>query len=99
MTLDLNLDDADETVTRSDLIGYFHPREIVADSSLSVSRRRALLAYWMSDANAISGAPWARHSGYVATNLTDLRQALQHLDEIEAMYGAMSSLGSQHSAA
>jgi hypothetical protein len=99
MTIDLNFDDVDETVTRSDQIGYFHPREIVADGSLSVSRRRALLAYWMSDANAIVGARWTRHSGYFATNLADLREALQELDEVEAMFGAMSGQGSHHSAA
>lgn len=85
MTMNSNFVEAEERVGRSDLIGYFHPREIVADVSLSIGRRRALLAYWMSDVNAIPGAPWMRRSGYVTTSLADLRKALTDLDEVEAM--------------
>lgn len=85
MTMNAEFVEAEERVGRSDLIGYFHPREIVADISLPVSRRRALLAYWMSDANAIPGTPWMRRSGYVTATLADLRKALTDLDEVEAM--------------
>ena len=88
MTVNLEPDDELQPVNRSDLIGYFHPREIVADASLSVARRRALLAYWMSDANAIPGTPWMRRSGYVSATLADLREALLSLDALEAMFGA-----------
>lgn len=88
MTVNLEPDDELQPVNRSDLIGYFHPREIAADASLSVARRRGLLAYWMSDANAIPGTPWMRRSGYVSATLADIREALLSLDAVEAMYGA-----------
>lgn len=84
MTMNSQFVKAEERIGRSDLIGYFHPREIVADISLPIGKRRALLAYWMSDANAIPGAPWMRRSGYVTTTLADLRKALTDLDEVEA---------------
>lgn len=99
MTINLELGEAENPVGRSDLVGYFHPREIVADASLSVDRRRALLAYWMSDANAIAGAPWMRTSGYVATALADLRKALHDLDEIEAMMASRVNSDSRLTAA
>lgn len=77
-----NLDDELE-VRRSDLIGYYHPREIVADASLTVSRRRALLAHWLSDANAVRGAPGLRRSSAgVTVSVDELRAALCRLDEM-----------------
>ena len=57
---DLEGDELD--VNRSDLMGYFHPREIVADQTLSLARKRALLAHWGSDVNAVRGAPAFRCS-------------------------------------
>lgn len=98
MTMNAEFVEAEERIGRSDLIGYFHPREIVADISLPTSRRRALLAYWMSDANAIPGAPWMRRSGYVTTTLADLRKALADLDEVEAMLMSKTMPNSQFDA-
>jgi hypothetical protein len=70
-------------VRRADLVGYFHPREIVADASLTVSRRRALLAHWLSDANAVRGAPGLRRSSAgVTVSVDELRAALCRLDEM-----------------
>lgn len=75
--------DIDElNVSRSDLVGYFHPREIVADATLSVARKRALLAFWSSDFNAVRGAPALRRSGHgVTTTIDALKAALSQLDD------------------
>lgn len=83
MLLDVDAfgDDDELNVSRGDLVGYFHPREIVADATLSVSRKRALLAFWSSDFNAVRGAPALRRSGHgVTTTIDDLKAALRHLD-------------------
>ena len=81
--LDLNNPFEDLEITRADFIGYYHPREIVADPLLTVVRKRALLARWLSDANALLGAPTLRRSpaGVTAT-VEHLRQAQDHLDEM-----------------
>ena len=80
--------DVDE-VQRSDLIGYYHPREIVADQSLSVARRRALLAHWLSDRNAVRGVPGLRSTSTgVTASVDDLRAALCALDRVEEMVPA-----------
>jgi hypothetical protein len=75
--------DIDElNVSRSDLVGYFHPREIVADATLSVARKRALLAFWSSDFNAVRGVPALRRSGHgVTTTIDALKAALSQLDD------------------
>jgi len=82
--LDLITNAADDlAVTRSDFVGYFHPREIVADPELTVARKRALLSRWLSDANAISGAPHIRRSpAGVTVSVDQLRQSLDKLDEM-----------------
>jgi hypothetical protein len=87
----------DLLITRADFIGYFHPREIVADPELTVARKRALLARWMSDANSVSGAPDIRRSpAGVTTTVGHLRDALAKLDEmVEAI--ALAELGQRSS--
>ncbi len=84
------LDPSDvEEVVRSDLIGYYHPREIVADDSLSVARRRALLAHWLSDRNAVRGVPALRSTSTgVTASVDDLQAALCALDRVEEMVPA-----------
>jgi hypothetical protein len=78
---DLDTLDAEDGVTRADLIGYYHPREIVADMSLTVGRRRELVSFWLSDFNAVRGAPGLRRSGAgVTATVDDLRAALADLD-------------------
>lgn len=81
--VDLRAANDDELdVQPGDLAGYFHPREIVADASLTVWRRRALLAHWLSDANAVLGMPGLRRSDAgVTTTVDDLTSALAELDE------------------
>jgi hypothetical protein len=72
-------------VERSDLMGYYHPREIVADTSLSVARRRALIAHWLSDRNAVRGVPGLRSTSTgVTASVDELKAALSALDDAEA---------------
>jgi len=74
--------DMDE-ISRADFVGYYHPREIVADPALTVARKRALLSRWMSDANALPNAPAIRRSpAGVTTTVDELRTALNKLDEM-----------------
>lgn len=73
----------DLEVTRADFVGYYHPREIVADPLLTVERKRVLLAHWLSDANVLPGHPAIRRSpAGVTTSVDHLRQAMDHLDEM-----------------
>jgi hypothetical protein len=87
----------DLQITRVDFVGYYHPREIVADPELTIARKRALLARWMSDANAVSGAPDIRRSpAGVTTTIAHLRDALAKLDEmVEAI--ALAEIGQRSS--
>jgi hypothetical protein len=39
---------------------FDHPRDVLADASLSVSEKRAILASWASDASAIASSPSLR---------------------------------------
>jgi hypothetical protein len=39
---------------------FEHPRDVLADLSLSVSEKRAILASWASDASAIASCPSLR---------------------------------------
>lgn len=91
--------DDDLPVRRGDLITYYHPREIVADGSLSIARRRQLLAFWLSDANALPSAPSIRSSGRTTTTVDELRDALIALDELEAMIASRSNRTSQQTVA
>lgn len=87
--LDLDTNSADDLeLARADFIGYFHPREIVADPELTVARKRALLAHWLSDANTLSGAPHIRRSpAGVTTSVDALRDGLDKLDEMVEAIG------------
>ena len=68
-------------LTRADFMGYWHPREIVADPELTIARKKALLAHWASDANAVSGAPQIRRSpAGVTASLDQIRKAMDRLD-------------------
>ena len=84
--------DLDE-IRRVDFIGYYHPREIVADPTLTIARKRALLSRWLSDANALPNSPTIRRSpAGVTTSVDELRTALSKLDEmVEAI--ALAELG------
>lgn len=68
-------------VTDSDLIGYWKASDIVEDPSLSVSRKRAMLAHWASDIHAVAGAPALRNARGVTVSIDSLLEALAKLDD------------------
>jgi hypothetical protein len=77
------LDDLDATVSDADLIGFFHPREIVRDPMLTLGRKRQLVSYWLSDIHAVAGAPAFRAYQFGPTvTVDDLFEALKQLDEM-----------------
>lgn len=98
--LDLITNPSDDLeVSRADFVGYFHPREIVADPELTIARKRALLAHWLSDANTLPGAPHIRRSpAGVTVSVEHLRTSLDKLDDmVEAI--AFAELNSNGAAA
>ncbi len=60
---------------------FSHPDDVVADATLSVAEKRALLARWLSDANALTFAPALRQAESGAIVSVDaIMQALKALD-------------------
>jgi hypothetical protein len=75
--------DFEATVCDADLIGYFHPREIVQDPQLTVERKRQLISYWLSDVHAVPNAPAFRSYQFgPAVTVDDLRASLEKLDSM-----------------
>lgn len=70
----------DLEVTDMDLVGYDRASDIVADPSISPSRKRALLAYWASDLHAVAGSPSLRCVGGVTNTIDSILDALCSLD-------------------
>jgi hypothetical protein len=61
---------------------FDHPRDVVTDSTLSFSEKRAILASWASDATAIASCPSLRapHSLKAPVHIDDIFEALCALD-------------------
>jgi hypothetical protein len=61
---------------------FDHPRDVVADSSLSVSKKRAILTSWASDASAIASCPSLRAPASLKAPVTidEILEALCELD-------------------
>src|SRR6185437_5614087 len=61
---------------------FDHPRDVLADPSLSVSDKRAILASWASDASAIASCPSLRApAGLKApVSIDEILEALCKLD-------------------
>jgi hypothetical protein len=79
-TVDANFD---AFVSDSDLIGYYHPNEIVQDPVLTLARKRQLLAYWASDVHAVTGTPGLRSYAFgPVVSIDALQAALAKLDEM-----------------
>jgi hypothetical protein len=72
--------DLDE-VTDADLVGYWRAADIVSDPAISVTRKRALLAFWASDIHAVAGAPALRSARGVTVSIDSLFDALAALDD------------------
>ncbi|MGY8676617.1 hypothetical protein Q2941_02210 [Bradyrhizobium sp. UFLA05-153] len=61
---------------------FDHPRDVLADPSLSTSEKRAILASWASDASAIASCPSLRAPPGLKAPVTidDILEALCELD-------------------
>src|SRR3954452_14115134 len=61
---------------------YEHPKDVLADSSLSLSEKRAILASWASDASALSSCPALRAPAGLKAQVTidEILAALCELD-------------------
>lgn len=61
---------------------FDHPRDVLADSSLSISEKRAILASWASDASSIASCPALRAPVGLKAPVTidEILEALWELD-------------------
>ena len=61
---------------------FDHPRDVLANTSLSVSEKRAILASWASDASAIASCPALRAPAGLKAPVTidEILEALCELD-------------------
>ena len=61
---------------------YDHPRDVLADSKLSIGEKRAILASWASDAAAVASNPALRELPGTDRTVTidDVLEALSSLD-------------------
>jgi hypothetical protein len=61
---------------------FEHPRDVVAEPSLTMSEKRAILASWASDASAIASCPALRAPAGVKgpVAIDDILEALCELD-------------------
>lgn len=62
---------------------FSHPSEVLADPSLTPTKKRCILAAWASDAFAVEGKPWLRRiTGHKAPiPLAEILSALRRLDD------------------
>ena len=67
---------------------FDHPRDVVADATLSLSEKRAILASWASDASAIASCPSLR--------APEGLKAPIHIDEILEALCALDGSGPRH---
>jgi hypothetical protein len=61
---------------------FDHPRDVLADTSLSRAEKRAILASWASDAAAVASCPGLRAvpGGSTVVSIDDILEALSNLD-------------------
>jgi hypothetical protein len=61
---------------------FDHPRDVLADTSLSRAEKRAILASWASDAAAVASCPALRAVPGASTvvSIDDILEALSTLD-------------------
>jgi len=70
----------EEAVDDGDLLGYYRPQAVLDDPTLTVARKRELLAHWASDIHAVAGAPALRSIRGVTVAVDDIFAALRSLD-------------------
>jgi hypothetical protein len=75
---------ADESYTdRVPSVAY--PSEVLADPTLTLEQKRAILASWLSDKHAVPDAPrWRLLENGAFVDIEDIQQALYALDDAEA---------------
>ncbi|MGZ5870781.1 MAG: hypothetical protein ACXWKP_01580 [Bradyrhizobium sp.] len=61
---------------------FDHPRDVLADATLSRAEKRAILASWASDAAAVTSNPALRAipGGKMPVSIDDILEALSSLD-------------------
>lgn len=61
---------------------FDHPGDVIADASLTTAEKRAILAFWASDASAVASCPALRApAGLKApVSIDDILAALRELD-------------------
>jgi hypothetical protein len=61
---------------------YDHPRDVVADTTISIHEKRAILASWASDAAAVASNPALRElpGSHRLVTIDDVLEALSALD-------------------
>ena len=64
---------------------YEHPRDVLSDTSLPSSEKRAILSSWASDACAVDSCPALRHPPFAsqAAGFDEVMDALAALDRGE----------------
>lgn len=61
---------------------YAHPRDVLADQTISIGEKRAILASWASDAAAVASNPALRElpGSHRRVTIDDVLEALSALD-------------------
>jgi hypothetical protein len=61
---------------------FDHPRDVLADTTLSRAEKRAILAFWASDAAAVNSCPSLRAvpGAKAVVSIDDILEALSSLD-------------------
>jgi hypothetical protein len=61
---------------------YDHPRDVLADTTISIHEKRAILASWASDAAAVASNPALRElpGSHRLVSIDDVLEALSALD-------------------
>jgi hypothetical protein len=62
---------------------YLHPREVLADATLTRGQKRAILASWASDAASVPSRPSLRKlpGSNILVSIVDILEALFALDQ------------------
>ena len=80
------IDHADNTIDLNAILHpgsvYDHPRDVVADQTISLGEKRAILASWASDAAAVASNPALRElpGSRDLVTIDDVLEALSALD-------------------
>lgn len=74
---------------------YERPGDVLADASISVSEKRAILSSWASDACAVDSCPPLRHPPFAASPVTfdEVMEALASLDRAGPGIGLLAVAG------